>query len=187
MDATWGPFPIERVRNVQLTDPEGSGHRREQSSLVGRACTARTPPPAGTGWRFGVFGGRDALEGGQVPSLPSRAPSLCPAAVSLTPSASLNGICNRQYPPPTALATSSNRLPNRFWGRPQVPPFLMHPCLGGTEAGGAGGLVWFGSGAQFRQHRGVWPVLHSGVSKGGLVPLTHAPGPPPSGHCRSPH
>ena len=40
--------------------------------------------------------GRDALEGAGVPPPPSRAPSLCPATVSLTPSASLNGICNRQ-------------------------------------------------------------------------------------------
>ena len=36
----------------------------------------------------------DALEAGEVPP-PSRAPSLCPATVSLTASASLNGICNR--------------------------------------------------------------------------------------------
>ena len=32
-------------------------------------------------------------------------------------SASLNGICNRQRPPPTASATPSHRLPNRLWGR----------------------------------------------------------------------
>ena len=42
---------------------------------------------------------RDALEGGgepPAPPPPSRAPSLCPATVPLTPNASLNGICNRQ-------------------------------------------------------------------------------------------
>ena len=39
--------------------------------------------------------GRDALEGGEVASA-SRAPSLCPATVLLTPSAGFNGICNRQ-------------------------------------------------------------------------------------------
>ena len=39
---------------------------------------------------------RDALEGGEVPPSPSKAPRLCPATVPLTPSASLNGICNRQ-------------------------------------------------------------------------------------------
>ena len=42
---------------------------------------------------------------------------LCLATVPLLASASLNGICNRQEPPPTALATPSNRLSNRFWGR----------------------------------------------------------------------
>ena len=46
------------------------------------------------GAQGGGGGGRDALEGGEVP--PSRAPGLCPATVPLTPSASLNGICNRQ-------------------------------------------------------------------------------------------
>ena len=35
-------------------------------------------------------------KGGGNPPPPSRAPSLCPATVPLTPSASLNGICNRQ-------------------------------------------------------------------------------------------
>ena len=91
-------------------------------------CAAHAPPPAPrspplgdphrpplpSGW------GRGALEGGGgagTPTPPSRAPSLHPATVSLTPSASLNGICNRQSPPPTALATSANRLPNRCWGR----------------------------------------------------------------------
>ena len=59
---------------------------------------------------------RDALEGGEPPPPPSGAPSLRPATVPLTPSASLNGICNRQYPPPTALAAPCNRLPNRSWG-----------------------------------------------------------------------
>ena len=51
------------------------------------------------------------------PPLLSMAPSLCPATVSRMASASLHGICNRQQPPPTALATSSNRLSNRLWGR----------------------------------------------------------------------
>ena len=52
--------------------------------------TAPPPPPR-----------RDALEG-------ASAPGLYPATVSLTASANFNGICNRQYPPPTALATSSH-------------------------------------------------------------------------------
>ena len=55
--------------------------------------------------------------GGRYPPPPSRAPSLSPATVPLTARASFNGICNRQYRPPTALATSSNRLSNRLWGR----------------------------------------------------------------------
>ena len=55
-------------------------------------------------------------------------PNLYPATVPLTASASFNGICNRQIPPPTALATSSNRLSNRFWGTSEAPSFLMHPC-----------------------------------------------------------
>ena len=37
-----------------------------------------------------------------------------PGALTLPPS--LNGNCTRQYPPPTALATSSNHLPNGHWG-----------------------------------------------------------------------
>ena len=55
------------------------------------------------------------------PRPPSRAPGLCPGNGSLTPSASLNGICNRQEPPPSALATPSNRLPNRLWGHLRGP------------------------------------------------------------------
>ena len=41
--------------------------------------------------------GREVLEGTEVaPPPPSRATSLRPATVPLTPSAGLNGICNRQ-------------------------------------------------------------------------------------------
>ena len=35
-------------------------------------------------------------KGGRPPPPPSRAPSLCPATVPLTPSAGFNGICNRR-------------------------------------------------------------------------------------------
>ena len=74
-----------------------------------------TLPRAGLG--MGVEG-REALErGGAPPPLPGRAPSLRPPTVPLTPSASLNGVCNRLWPPPTALETSSNRQSNGFWDR----------------------------------------------------------------------
>ena len=55
----------------------------------------------------------------QPPPPPSRAPSLCPATVTLTPSAGFNGICNRRYPPPHCFG---NLL------RPPVPP-LLGPAL----------------------------------------------------------
>ena len=47
---------------------------------------------------IGMGVGRDALEAGRgtPPPLPLRVPSLCPATVTVTPSASLNGICNRR-------------------------------------------------------------------------------------------
>ena len=61
------------------------------------------------------------LSGGSTPDLLRPQGSLCPATVSRTASAGFNGICNRQLPPPTALATSSNRLSNRCWGRPGGP------------------------------------------------------------------
>ena len=48
------------------------------------------PQPRWPGFRGSI--GR----GGGNPPPPSRAPSLCPAAASLTPSAGFNGICNRQ-------------------------------------------------------------------------------------------
>ena len=53
---------------------------------------------------------------------PPRAPSLCPATIPLTARASANGIQNRQKPPPTALATASNRL---FTSLPPPPPFVQ--------------------------------------------------------------
>ena len=63
----------------------------------------------------------DALERwGVTPPPPPRAPGLCPATVSLTPSASLKGICNRQkplwQPPPTASGAAA-----------EVASLLMHP------------------------------------------------------------
>ena len=55
---------------------------------------------------------RGALEG---------RPAYAQPPCSLTAGASLNGICHRQSPPPTALATSSNRLSSCLWGRVRGP------------------------------------------------------------------
>ena len=68
--------PRCRVREAQLLHPCAR-------CTCARAHSANPPP-------------RDALEGGEVAPTPSRAPSPCPATVSLTPSAAFNGICNRQ-------------------------------------------------------------------------------------------
>ena len=57
-------------------------------------CKTHTYGKCGIGGG-GRAGSRGALEGGEIPP-PSRAPSLCPATVPLTPSTSFNGICNRQ-------------------------------------------------------------------------------------------
>ena len=70
-------------------------------------------------------------KGGSHPP-PSRARSLCPGTVSLAASASFSGIYNRQQPPPTALATSSNRLSDRCWGR------LWGPFPSNASRGGGG-------------------------------------------------
>ena len=51
-----------------------------------RFAHLRQPRPPGMHWKGGRY----------PPPPPSRAPSLCPATVSLTPSASFDGICNRQ-------------------------------------------------------------------------------------------
>ena len=58
--------------------------------------------------------------GGNHPPTPSpQGPCLCAAPPPpLTASAGFNGFCNRQQPPPTVLATSSNRLSNRCRDRP---------------------------------------------------------------------
>ena len=79
---------------------------------VGALCPLGIPREAG-GW--GAGGGEGLHSNGGEP--PSRRPSVRSAIVPLTASAGFNGIYDRQYPPPTALATSSNRLSNRFWGR----------------------------------------------------------------------
>ena len=78
-------------------------------------------------------------KGGEVPPpTPPTRPAYAQPLSPLTADASLNGICNRQYPPPTASATSSNRLSNRLWGRSEVPSLLLHAwaCVGMAIGGG---------------------------------------------------
>ena len=76
---------------------------------------------------------RDALErgGGTPPPLQGAQPM--PSHCPLEPSARPNGICNRKYPPPTASATPSNRLPNRLWGR-LGGAFPSNATLGATPS-----------------------------------------------------
>ena len=62
-----------------------SGEIIQMSKGMTMMFEVRPPPPSP----------RDALEGGGG-TPPSRAPSICPATARLTPSASLNGVCNRQ-------------------------------------------------------------------------------------------
>ena len=82
------------VSLVSFLDPSDGNHKV-------RTCT-RSKLVQNVGL---VAPARDALVGGRLPPPPpglvptpppSRAPSLCPATVSLTASASFNGICNRQ-------------------------------------------------------------------------------------------
>ena len=105
-----GPAPSTCTPNPQSVVPDAEGPSE-------CACMDGWPSPkAASEWRelcrgiAGRFGGdengitklgvrerdagRNVLEGGGV--TPSRAPSLCPATVSLTASASFNGICNRK-------------------------------------------------------------------------------------------
>ena len=98
------PVRSRRARRARGANPRelhdasyhGAGY---PTALGGGGC--RTcfkwwgPPPCPTGPEGGGVRGRDASKRGEPPP-PSRAPSPCPATVSLTPSAGFNGICNRQ-------------------------------------------------------------------------------------------
>ena len=70
--------------------------------VEGMGCVTDVHPrlACGGGMRCGGCGGSWAgmhwKGGGGTPLPPSRAPSLCPATVPLTPGAGLNGFCNRQ-------------------------------------------------------------------------------------------
>ena len=63
--------------------------------------------------------------GSPPPHPPFRAPS--PATVSLTASASFNGMCIRRQPPPTASATSSNQRPVQLPLPLGSLPFYFNP------------------------------------------------------------
>ena len=78
-----------------------AGVRVREEAVPAQSTAQLCPPPPSPGMHW---------KRGEPPPPPplSRAPSLCPATVPLTASASLNGICNRQQLPPTALATSPN-------------------------------------------------------------------------------
>ena len=108
--AVAGPPPWKRELGVpqKRRGPTRAGMRKRLlfQGPSGTEEGARAPilPRPGMHWRGGGGGG-------------SRAPSLCAATVALAVTARLKGNCNRQQPPPTAFATPSNRLPNRFWGR----------------------------------------------------------------------
>jgi hypothetical protein len=109
-----------------------------QGSHMGRCRRWLDPPDPRPHTRdpFAVHGrgkgGGGALAGGGVPLPPSRAPSLCPATVRLTPSANAASMAfatdsNRpplRQPPPTACPTAPGAAS-------EAPALLMHP-LGGT-------------------------------------------------------
>ena len=142
---------------LRVTDFGGSERRKScplaRRSALGhwgctRPCTSsHTPPPTLNNpedivpFRDGYsvraagglgFRGAGIIGRGEPPPSPSRAPSLCPATVPLTASASLNGFCNRpqplSQPPLTARPTTSGPAS-------EVPSLLMHPWGGGGGLG----------------------------------------------------
>ena len=105
------PLPPSHPRPPDAHDHHPNGICNRHQPFRERNPPPHSPPLTACSGPQGYIG----RGGGTLPL--SRACSLRPATVFLTPSASFNGICDRQQPPPTALATSSNRLSNRFWGR----------------------------------------------------------------------
>ena len=92
---------------------------------AGFGRTPKDPPPP-----------QGCIGMGEAPPPPLQAPSVRPATVSLMPNASCKGIYNRQEPPQTALATSSNCLS-------KVPFLLMYPCPPPPPPGGGHyAMVW---------------------------------------------
>ena len=92
--------------------PHPGSYRTLVPALAGGRCECRAKRDEGRDPQ-GCIG-----RGGRYPPPPPPGrPAYAPAGVPLTAGARLNGIRNRQQPPPTALATTSNPLPNRFWDR----------------------------------------------------------------------
>ena len=101
----WGkrcPHSISDTKHIPgSSGRSGPDHpKRPKWALMALASSrwrrGRAAPHRCGGGGLGVGSGRDALEGGEVPPLPGTG---CPAyaqPLSLTASASLNGICNRQ-------------------------------------------------------------------------------------------
>ena len=81
-------FRLDALRRWAAQAPEAHSPRRR--AAAGGRCGRCAGVPAQCGGRAGMH-----WKGGRSPP-PPRAPSLCPATLSLTPSASLSGICNRQ-------------------------------------------------------------------------------------------
>ena len=88
-----------RTRGFAHRAPLGTARRRQESQRrwpnATRKCELTKARALGLARTLAQLG-RDALEGGEAPPPPpSRAPSLRPPTVPLTPRASLYGICNR--------------------------------------------------------------------------------------------
>ena len=102
------PPPVSPRSSAGLVTPQlklllcilsfrGTASQRKHGARLNSASAVSQEGLCTSAWPGEGDPPRDALEGGEVPPPPSsRAPSLCPATVPLTPSASLNGICNRQ-------------------------------------------------------------------------------------------
>ena len=101
--------PVGASQFSPQPDRGAVGGRRGLCIALGIGAGSASRPPSFRPCRPAAPGGLSPAEvwgggGGELGELmhwtgvrcPSRAPSLCPATVSLTPSASLNGICNRQ-------------------------------------------------------------------------------------------
>ena len=160
---------VHSQRRGRSTDRGGWG-----AMVHGRVC----------GGPVGVQAGRGAVGGGEgqgcigtpspplLPGRPAYAQPLSPKR-QVPASMAFETDSNR---PPTALATSSNRLPNRLWGRLRGP-FPSDASLGGgggreeeepefrlttrhqsrRGGGGGGGQGCIGRAVHRRRRGGYWP------------------------------